>query len=252
MRLQGKTALVTGSSQGIGRATALRLAREGADIVINHYPDAEGMHRQNAEKVVGEIEKLGRRALAIGADVAQEAPSAAMVAQTVAEFGCLDILVNNAGILRDATLRNLSREHWDEVLDVNLGSMFNCSKPAAIHMRERSTGSIVNVASVIGIMGNIGQTNYAAAKAGAIGFTKSLARELAHYGVRVNAVAPGFMDTDMTRAIDPEFREQIRQQIPLGHFGAPEDIAAAIVFLVSDDARYITGEVLSVNGGWYM
>ncbi|MDE2816823.1 MAG: 3-oxoacyl-ACP reductase FabG [Chloroflexota bacterium] len=252
MRLEGKRALITGASQGIGRATALALAREGADVAINYYPDSDGVHRSNAEAVVEEVKSLGSQALVIGADVAQEEPSAAMVAQAIEEFGCLDILVNNAGILRDATLRNLSREHWDEVLDVNLGSMFNCSKPAAIHMRERATGSIVNVASVIGLMGNIGQTNYAAAKAGAIGFTKSLARELAHYGVRVNAVAPGFMDTDMTRTIDPAFKEQIRQQIPLGHFGVPDDIAAAIVFLVSDEARYITGEVLSVNGGWYM
>ena len=252
MRLEGKHALITGASQGIGRATALILAREGADVAINHYPDAEGVHRQNAEAVAAEVESTGRRALVIGADVAQAEPSAAMVEQTIQEFGCLDILVNNAGILRDATLRNLSREHWDEVLDVNLGSMFNCSKPAAIHMRERATGSIVNIASVIGLTGNFGQTNYAAAKAGAIGFTKSLARELARYHVRVNAVAPGFMDTDMTRAIDPEIKEHIRQQIPLGHFGTADDIAAAILFLVSDEARYITGEVLSVNGGWYM
>ena len=252
MRLQGKTALITGASQGIGRATALTLAREGADIVINHFPDAEGVHRHNAENVSKEIEELGRRALSIGADVAQEAPCEAMVERAVAAFGCLDILVNNAGILRDATLRNLSREHWDEVLDVNLGSMFNCAKPTAIHMRERATGSIVNVASVIGLTGNFGQTNYAAAKAGAIGFTKSLAKELARYGVRVNAVAPGFMDTDMTRTIDPEIKEDIRKQIPMGYFGTAEDIADAILFLVSDEARYITGEVLSVNGGWYM
>lgn len=252
MRLEGKHALVTGASQGIGRATALALAGAGADVAINHYPDNAGVHRHNAEAVAQEVESLGRRALIVGADVAQEEPSAAMIEQAIAEFGCLNVLVNNAGILRDATLRNLTREHWDDVLDVNLGSMFNCSKPVAIHMRERSSGSIVNVASVIGLMGNIGQTNYAAAKAGAIGFTKSLARELAHYGVRVNAVAPGFMDTDMTRAIEPEIREQIRQQIPLGHFGRAEDVANAILFLASDDARYITGEVLSVNGGWYM
>lgn len=252
MRLEGKHALVTGASQGIGRATALALAGAGADVAINHYPDNAGVHRHNAEAVAQEVESLGRRALIVGADVAQEEPSAAMIEQAIAEFGCLNVLVNNAGILRDATLRNLTREHWDDVLDVNLGSMFNCSKPVAIHMRERASGSIVNVASVIGLMGNIGQTNYAAAKAGAIGFTKSLARELAHYGVRVNAVAPGFMDTDMTRAIEPEIREQIRQQIPLGHFGRAEDVANAILFLASDDARYITGEVLSVNGGWYM
>ena len=176
MRLEGKHALITGASQGIGRATALALAREGANVAINHYPDAEGVHRQNAEAVAEEVKGLGRRALVIGADVALEEPSAAMVEQAIQEFGWLDILVNNAGILRDATLRNLTREHWDEVLDVNLGSMFNCSKPAAIHMRERETGSIVNVASVIALMGNIGQTNYAAAKAGAIGFTKSLAQ----------------------------------------------------------------------------
>lgn len=252
MRLEGKHALITGASQGIGRATALALAREGADIVVNHYPDAAGVHWQKAEAVAAEVKALGRRALIVGADVAQAEASAAMFAQAIEEFGSVDILVNNAGILRDATLRKLSREHWDEVLDVNLGSMFNCSKPAAIHMRERATGSIVNVASVIGLMGNIGQTNYAAAKAGTIGFTKSLARELAHYGVRVNAVAPGFMDTDMTRAIEPDIREQIRQQIPLGQFGRAEDVAAAILFLASDEARYITGEVLSVNGGWYM
>ncbi len=252
MRLEGKHALITGASQGIGRATALALARAGADVAINHYPDADGVHRRNAEAVAAEVAAMGRRALVIGADVALEEPSAAMFARAAQEFGGIDVLVNNAGILRDATLRNLTREHWDEVLDVNLGSMFNCSKPAAIHMRERETGSIVNVASVIALMGNIGQTNYAAAKAGAIGFTKSLARELARYGVRVNAVAPGFMDTDMTRAIDDDIREQVRQQIPLGHFGRAEDVAAAILFLASDDARYITGEVLSVNGGWYM
>lgn len=252
MRLEGKSALITGASQGIGRATALAFARAGANVAINHYPDAEDAHHRNAEAVVQEVKNLGRQALVIGADVAQEEPSAAMVAQAIEEFGCLDILVNNAGILRDATLRNLSREQWDEVLDVNLGSMFNCAKPAAIHMRERETGSIVNIASVIGLTGNFGQTNYAAAKAGAIGFTKSLAREMARYGVRVNAVAPGFMDTDMTRTIDPEIKENIRKQIPLGHFGTAEDIADAILFLVSDEARYITGEVLSVNGGWYM
>lgn len=252
MKLEGKSALVTGASQGIGRATALALSREGADVAVNHYPDPGGAHRGNAEAVAAEVAGMGRRALVIGADVAQEEPCAAMFAQAVQAFGGIDILVNNAGILRDATLRNLTRQQWDEVLDVNLGSMFNCSKPAAIHMRERETGSIVNVASVIGLMGNIGQTNYAAAKAGAIGFTKSLARELAHYGVRVNAVAPGFMDTDMTRAIDEDIREQVRRQIPLGHFGRAEDVAAAILFLASDDARYITGEVLSVNGGWYM
>ena len=252
MRLAGKHALVTGASQGIGRATALVLAREGADIAINHFPDAEGVHRRNAEAVAAEIADLGRRTLIVGADVAQEEDSTEMFAQAVREFGCVDILVNNAGILRDATLRNLTREQWDEVLDVNLGSMFNCSKPAAVHMRERAAGAIVNIASVIGLTGNFGQTNYAAAKAGAIGFTKSLARELARYGVRVNAVAPGFMDTDMTRNIDPEIKENIRRQIPLGHFGTAEDIADAILFLVSDEARYITGEVLSVNGGWYM
>ncbi len=252
MKLAGKRALVTGASQGIGRATALTLAREGADVVINHYPDEAGAHRRNAESVAEVIEGLGRRALVVGADVALEEPSNRMVEQAIQAFGSLDILVNNAGILRDATLRNLTREHWDEVLDVNLGSMFNCSKPAAIHMRERETGSIINVASVIALMGNIGQTNYAAAKAGAIGFTKSLARELARHHVRVNAVAPGFMDTDMTRAIEPEIREHVRQQIPLGHFGTADDVAAAILFLASDDARYITGEVLSVNGGWYM
>ena len=252
MRLAGKRALVTGASQGIGRATALMLAREGADVAINHFPDEAGAHRRNADSVAKEIEGLGRRALVVGADVALEEPSTKMVEEAIQAFGSLDILVNNAGILRDATLRNLTREHWDEVLDVNLGSMFNCSKPAAIHMRERETGSIINVASVIALMGNVGQTNYAAAKAGAIGFTKSLARELARYHVRVNAVAPGFMDTDMTRAIDPEIREHVRQQIPLGHFGTADDVAAAILFLASDDARYITGEVLSVNGGWYM
>ena len=147
MKLAGKRALVTGASQGIGRATALMLAREGADVVINHYPDEAGAHRRNADSVAKEIEGLGRRALVVGADVALEEPSTKMVEEAIQAFGSLDILVNNAGILRDATLRNLTREHWDEVLDVNLGSMFNCSKPAAIHMSERETGSIVNVAS---------------------------------------------------------------------------------------------------------
>ncbi len=253
MRLKGKTALITGASQGIGRATAVRFACEGATVAINYLPDEGNENLTKAGHVAAELEELGAKTLLIAADVTCEEAAKAMISQVITSFGKLDILVNNAGILRDITLKKMTREQWDAVIDVNLGALFNCCKPASIHMRDRGEGgAIINLSSVVGLSGNLGQTNYCAAKAGVIGFTKALARELGKYRVRVNAVAPGFIDTDMTRDIEEEIKAKYRDAIPLLEFGKPEDVADAILFLASSEARYITGHVLSVNGGWYM
>jgi 3-oxoacyl-[acyl-carrier protein] reductase len=252
MRLAGKTALITGASRGIGRAIALRFAAEGCDVALNYVIEAGRDNAAEAAAVAAEIETLGRRAVCLEADVTDAAAVGAMVEQALAAFGQLDILVNNAGITRDRTMRKLKPEDWDAVLRVNLTGAFNCAQAVLEHMLARGGGRIISMASVVGQMGNFGQTNYAASKAGLMGFSKALAREVARKNVTVNCIAPGFIDTEMTQAIPEDVKPQLIAQIPLGRMGTPEDVANAALFLASDEASYITGHVISLNGGMYM
>src|SRR5215210_1324577 len=244
----GRVALVTGGGRGIGRAIALHLARDGVAVAVN-YRGSEAA----AAEVVRQIEADGGRAVALAADVAVAGEATRLVNDAVARLGRLDILVNNAGITRDNLAMRLSEEDWDAVLDTNLKGAFFCAKAALRPLlKAREAGRIVNISSVAGLVGNAGQANYAAAKAGLLGLTKSLAREVASRGITVNAVAPGFVTTEMTDALPEELREAAVKMIPLGRFGAPEDIAEAVAFLASPAARYITGQVLSVDGGMAM
>lgn len=247
MKLRGRVALVTGGSRGIGKAISLALAREGADVVVDHLEQKE-----EANEVVEEIRRMRRRALAFQTDVRDFDKVVNMVEQTIEEFGKIDILVNNAGIVRDKTLRKMKKEEWEIIIDTNLSGVFNCIKAVITYMEERKNGKIINISSVIGETGNFGQANYAAAKAGVIGLTKSVAKEVARKGITVNAVAPGFTETGMLKTIPESVKEQILKQIPMGRFATPEDIAKVVVFLTSDDANYITGQVINVNGGYYM
>jgi 3-oxoacyl-[acyl-carrier protein] reductase len=242
--LTGKVAIVTGGSRGIGRAVSLRLARAGADVVV-----VFAGNREKAEAVVGEIQEMGRRSVAIQADVSQAEQVDAMVKQVIEAFGRIDILVNNAGITRDNLLLRLKEEDWDAVLNTNLKGVFLCTKAVTRQMMKQRFGRIINISSVVGLIGNPGQANYVAAKAGVIGLTKTAARELASRGITVNAIAPGFIDTDMTAVLGEETRKQMLGQIPLGRFGTAEDVAGAVAFLASDDAAYITGQTLNVDGG---
>ncbi len=242
--LEGKRALVTGASRGIGRAVAQRLAADGAAIAVNyHTSEAE------ATEVVSAITSSGGTAVSIGGDVSDAAQAAATVATAAEALGGLDILVNNAGITRDNLVLRLSEEEWDAVLDVNLKGAFLCTKAALRPMLRQRSGRIINMTSVVAGTGNPGQANYAAAKAGLIGLTKTVAREVASRGITVNAVAPGFISTRMVEAITEEQRELVLGRIPLARFGTPADVAACVAFLASDDAGYITGQVLGVDGG---
>lgn len=246
MILKNKIALVTGAAQGIGKAIALRLANSGADLAV------VDMNLEKAEETAKEIEKLGRRAIALKANVASLQEAEAMMDETVTRLGAIHILVNNAGITRDALILRMKEEDWDAVISVNLKGVFNCTKAAVKYMSKQRYGRIVNIASIVGEMGNAGQANYSASKAGVIALAKTIAREFATRNITCNAIAPGFIETAMTEALSEKVREELAKQIPMGRLGAPEDVAEAVVFLVSDAAGYITGHVLNINGGMYM
>jgi 3-oxoacyl-[acyl-carrier protein] reductase len=246
MSLSGKTALVTGAAQGIGRDIALGLAADGADVAICD------VNLEAAQKTAADIEATGRKSLAVKANVASSDDVNAMVEQVVQALGRLDILVNNAGITRDGLILRMKEEDWDLVLSINLKGAFLCTKAALKHMTKQRNGTIINIASIVGAMGNAGQANYVASKAGLIGMTKTVAREYANRNVTANAVAPGFIDTAMTQALSENVRQELAKQIPLGRLGTPEDVAQAVRFLASPAAAYITGQVIHVNGGMYM
>lgn len=242
-----KSALVTGASRGIGRSIALQLAEEGYNVAVNYAGSKE-----KAEAVVEEIKAKGVDSFAIQANVADADEVKAMIKEGVSQFGSLDVLVNNAGITRDNLLMRMKEQEWDDVIDTNLKGVFNCIQKATPQMLRQRSGAIINLSSVVGAVGNPGQANYVATKAGVIGLTKSAARELASRGITVNAVAPGFIVSDMTDALSDELKEQMLTQIPLARFGQDTDIANTVAFLASDKAKYITGQTIHVNGGMYM
>lgn len=246
--LSGKVALVTGGSRGIGKAIALALAEGGADILLNY-----SRSDKQADEVKRGIEAIGRKCVTVRADVGKFEQAQNLGKAVVNHFGGkVDILINNAGVNRDRTLRRMTSEQWNEVIQTNLSSLFNCTKAVIELMVAQNGGVIVSVSSIIGEMGNIGQVNYAATKAGIIGFTKTMARELAGNNIRVNAIAPGFIETDMLGTVPEDIRKQIRAQIPLGRFGTPEEIALAVLYLCSPAASWITGITLRINGGHYI
>ncbi|WP_050614745.1 3-oxoacyl-[acyl-carrier-protein] reductase [Bacillus testis] len=247
MKLSGKVAVVTGASRGIGRAIAIELASQGAKVVINYAGNEE-----KALEVLKEVKALGSEGLAIRSNVADANEVASMMKTVIEEFGRIDILVNNAGVTRDNLLMRMKEEEWDTVINTNLKGVFLCTKSVTRTMMKQRQGRIINVASVVGICGNPGQANYVAAKAGVIGLTKSTAKELAARGITVNAVAPGFISTDMTEQLPAEVRDAMLSQIPLARFGEPEDIAKVVAFLASDDSAYMTGQTLSIDGGMVM
>lgn len=247
MNLEGKKALVTGGSRGLGKAIALKLASLGADVVINYTSN-----EAKAEEVKNEIESLGRKSEIIKADISKFDEAKELVEKSIDFLGQIDILVNNAGITRDNLILRMSEEDFDSVIDVNLKGVFNVTKSASRPMLKTKNASIINISSVVGVAGNAGQTNYSASKAGVIGFTKSLAKEIAKKNVRVNAIAPGFIETDMTDKLTEEVIDEYKKVIPLGHLGKAEDIANAVAFLASDMSSYITGQVLIVDGGMFI
>ena len=242
MNLSNKVAIVTGSGQGIGRAIALKLAEVGATVVVNDISET-------IEAVAEEIKTMNRQSLAVKADVSSAEDVARMVETTMATYGRIVILVNNAGITRDHLLLRMTDDDWNNVLKVNLNSVFLCTRAVLRHMVKQRWGRIVSIASVVGVVGNPGQANYAATKAGIIGFTRTVAKEVASRGITANAIAPGFIDTDMTQRLEEKLRQELKRRIPVGYIGSPRDVAEAVAFLASEEARYITGQVLSVDGG---
>lgn len=246
MQLQDKVAVVTGSTKGIGKEIALEFARRGAKVVVS------GRNAERAEAVCAEIKAAGGSAMAVVGDVSRMADAQQLIERALEQFGQIDVLVNNAGITRDNLLMRMKEEEWDEVLAINLKGAFNCIKSVTRQMMKQRSGRIINITSVVGQMGNAGQANYAASKAGIIGLTKSVARELASRNITCNALAPGFIETDMTGALDEKVRESLQAQIPLGRLGSVSDVARAAAFLAGDEAAYITGQVINVDGGMVM
>ena len=247
MTSEKRTAIVTGGSRGIGKAIALRLAKEGYNLVINYVNGKDG-----AEAVAKEAESIGAKTLVVQADISKAIDVERLFSETISEFGRLDVLVNNAGITRDNLLIRMSEKEFEDVLETNLKGAFLCTKAAAKPMMKQRIGRIINITSVVGIVGNAGQSNYAAAKAGLIGFTKSIAKELAKRNITVNAIAPGFIETEMTAVIPEKVRDTLLTGIPAGRPGKPEDVANAVAFLAAESSNYITGQVLNIDGGMVM
>lgn len=246
--LKGKVALITGSVRGIGKAISLCFAKAGADVVINYISDKSELEANN---LVEELKQMGVKALAIKADISKSEEAKGLITEAIKHFGKLDILVNNAGITKDMLLLRMTEQEFDKVIEVNLKGIFNCTKEASRAML-RTGGSIINMTSVVGINGNAGQSNYAASKAGVIGFTKSVAKEFAGKKLRVNAIAPGFIETDMTDVLADKVKEDVMRNIPMKRFGASDEVAKVALFLASDLSSYVTGEVIKVDGGMAM
>ncbi len=242
-----KTAIVTGASRGIGRKIALELGKEGYNVVVNYAGNKE-----KAEEVVSEIKSFGVEAFAFQANVSEQDEVKAMIKETTSQFGTIDVLVNNAGITRDNLLMRMKQDEWDDVINTNLKGVFNCVQAVTRPMLKQKSGRIINLSSVVGSLGNAGQVNYVATKSGVEGMTRTFARELASRGITCNAVAPGFIVSDMTNQLSDELKEQMKSQIPLARFGEDSDIAHTVAFLASDKASYITGQTIHVNGGMYM
>ncbi|MFW6306348.1 MAG: 3-oxoacyl-[acyl-carrier-protein] reductase [Bacillota bacterium] len=249
MRLEGKVVLITGSSRGIGATTAITLAENGADIIVNYPFEGE---KENAVEVISKIKEMGRRAIMIEADISNLENAERLIKEGLNEFSKIDILVNNAGITRDNLLLRMKEEEWDSVINVNLKGVFNCTKAILRSMMKQKSGKIINLASVVGVMGNAGQTNYSASKAGVIGFTKSVAKEVSSRGITANAIAPGFIESHMTKNLSDKVKEQMLSAIPLNKFGKQEDVANLICFLASSESDYINGQVINIDGGMVM
>ncbi len=247
MKLEGKVALVTGASRGIGREIAIELAKNGANVAVNYSGSKE-----RAEEVAQAVKDLGRDAFVVQANVAESDQVQSMIKGTLAHFGKIDLLINNAGVTRDNLLMRMKEDEWDDVMNINLKGVFLTTKAVSRSMMKQRSGRIINISSIVGVIGNPGQANYVASKAGVIGLTKTAAKELSSRGITVNAIAPGFIETDMTDQLTDDIQNKMKNQIPLARFGQPEDIARVVVFLSSDDASYMTGQTLHVDGGMVM